>query len=554
MLIIRKSHLAVKTFIKTLSLFLLITQICFAQWYAQNSGTTKNLNSVHFIDANTGWAVGESGTIIKTTNSGVTWLNQTSGTNHKLLDVQFKNINLGLAAGGTGEFWNPDSVILLKTTDGGLNWIKQLSIKGKFYDVCYTDEYNGHLVGSGEDIFGHIRPIYLKTTDGGNTWMTQYYNENFMSAVDFIDNNTGWLVEIIWGGFGCYGSVIRKTMDGGMNWEVKDTNYALYKIKSLNSDFIYGIGSTSLCELCPLISNLARTSDGGATWTQELVNGLYTRNGLNDISISSLNVLTAVGFWDSTYWGDLYGNVLRSTDSGNTWSMQIFTSTEMLNGVSFIDDYTGWIVGNNGIIFKTTNGGVPVELTSFTATLLGNEVILNWSTATEINNQGFEILRFAQDDSEWQTIGFVPGFGTTTEPKSYSYIDSKVSTGKYTYRLKQIDFDGSYEYSQEVEVEVIAPLVFSLEQNYPNPFNPSTVIGYHLPVSGDVTLKVFDIIGNEIVKLVDEYKPVGRYEVEFSANGGSASSGNAINLPNGVYFYQLKAGNYTDTKKMILLK
>ena len=452
-----KSRTAGKTFIQNLFFFLMVTQICFGQWYQQNSGTTKNLHAVQFINSNTGWVVGDSGTILKTIDGGFNWNIQTSGTNHSLLDVQFESTNLGWAAGGTGEFWNPDSAILLKTINGGLTWVRLLSIKGKFYDVCFTDEYNGHLVGSGEDIFGQIRPIYLRTTDGGNAWISQYYNENFLSTVDFIDNNTGWLVEIIYGGFGCYRSVIRKTIDGGMNWEIQDTNYAVYKIKSLNSDFICGIGSTSLGELSPPISNLARTYDGGANWTDELINGMYNRNGLNDISISSINVLTAVGFWDSTYYGDLYGSVLRSTDSGNTWSMQTFNQTEMLNGISFVGDYTGWIVGNNGTILHTTNGGV-------------------------------------------------------------SFVEEE-----------QID-------------EV--PSEFLLSQNYPNPFNPSTKIKYSVPQPSQVQIKVFDVLGNEIETLVSEEKPTGTYEITW----------NAASLPSGVYFYQLQAGEFIQSKKMILIK
>jgi len=186
---------------------------------------------------------------------------------------------------------------------------------------------------------------------------------------------------------------------------------------------------------------------------------------------------------------------------------------------------------------------IPIELISFTATSDGKEVILNWSTATETNNSGFSIERKSAN-SEYSEIGFVPGFGTTTEPKSYSYTDTEVSSGKYTYRLKQIDFDGTFEYSPEVEVEVSAPLKFSLEQNYPNPFNPSTVISYQLPIGGNVTIKVYDILGNEVATLVYEYKPAGRYEVEF----------NPSSLPSGVYFYQLRAGDFVQTKKMVLMK
>jgi len=196
---------------------------------------------------------------------------------------------------------------------------------------------------------------------------------------------------------------------------------------------------------------------------------------------------------------------------------------------------------------------VPVELTSFTIISSGEEIILNWSTATELNNQGFDIER-SKDNVSFSKIGFVPGFGTTTEPKSYSYTDSKVSLGKYTYRLKQIDFDGSYEYSQEVEVEVASPLEFSLKQNFPNPFNPSTVIGYQLPISSNVTLKVFDILGNEIAILVNDYKLAGKYEVEFNAAELSGSVSAKGGYASGVYFYQLNASNYIDTKKMILLR
>ena len=116
----------------------------------------------------------------------------------------------------------------------------------------------------------------------------------------------------------------------------------------------------------------------------------------------------------------------------------------------------------------------PVELVSFNAVLIDNDVQLSWATATETNNSGFEILRKAQNDQTWGTIGFVPGFGTTTEPKSYSFTDEDVTTGIYKYRLKQIDFDGTFEYSNEIEVSVdFTPKEFVLYQNYPNPFNPN---------------------------------------------------------------------------------
>ena len=186
---------------------------------------------------------------------------------------------------------------------------------------------------------------------------------------------------------------------------------------------------------------------------------------------------------------------------------------------------------------------VPVELTSFTVSDNNNVVVLNWITASETNNQGFEVQRKAKD-CEFEKIGYVPGFGTTTETISYSFTDSKVSAGIYAYRLKQIDFDGSFEYSDEVEVEVSTPLVFSLEQNYPNPFNPSTTIEFTLPQKEFVSLLIYDVLGNEVATLVNEEKASGSYEVLFDA----------AELVSGVYIYSLRTGSFIQTRKMILMK
>ena len=210
---------------------------------------------------------------------------------------------------------------------------------------------------------------------------------------------------------------------------------------------------------------------------------------------------------------------------------------------------------------------IPVELISFTAEVVNNEVKLNWQTATEKNNSGFEVQRLQYYNieklQEWEAVAFIPGSGTTTEPKVYSFIDDLSLTPNLTllYRLKQIDFDGSFRFLDIIEVEVTAPNVFSLEQNYPNPFNPTTKIKFTIPfvethrdASLLITLKVFDILGNEIATLVNEEKPPGSYEIEFSAKGGSTSGGKAHSLASGIYFYTLSSGNFLSTKKMILLR
>ena len=218
---------------------------------------------------------------------------------------------------------------------------------------------------------------------------------------------------------------------------------------------------------------------------------------------------------------------------------------------------------------------IPVELISFTADINGNSVFLNWQTATETNNRGFEIERTSPHPSTlpdrqagyqgeggeagrcWEMIGFIPGNGTTTEPTSYSFTENGVTSGVYQYRLKQIDFDGSFKYSDIVEVKLQAPSEFSLEQNYPNPFNPSTKIKYEIAERGFVTIKIYDILGNEIETLVNEEKPAGTYEVEFTGHSDEGQ-----NLVSGVYFYQLRiSGPETSsghtivrTNKMLLMK
>ena len=186
---------------------------------------------------------------------------------------------------------------------------------------------------------------------------------------------------------------------------------------------------------------------------------------------------------------------------------------------------------------------IPVELASFTASANNNSVELNWSTATELNNSGFEVER-AFLGSEFEKIGFVSGYGTSTETHSYSFVDQSLAVGSYAYRLKQVDLDGSYEYSNVVNVDVTNPVEFELSQNYPNPFNPSTTIKFAIPEATLVTLKVFNALGEEVALLVDRIMESGIHEVNFEAVG----------LNSGMYFYRIQAGDFTQVKKMTLLK
>jgi len=219
-----------------------------------------------------------------------------------------------------------------------------------------------------------------------------------------------------------------------------------------------------------------------------------------------------------------------------------------------VNELIGYAAG--GILLKTINGGLPVELFSFSAECVDNDVLLSWTTASETNNKGFEVERSIKNSKlkikSFEPIGFVNGKGTSTELNYYSFKDENLSPGKYLYRLKQIDFDGDFEYSNEIEVEIGLPDKFELYQNYPNPFNPTTKIRYSIPFVEthggasvqNILLNVYDVLGNEITTLVNEEKPPGVYEVEFDGS----------KLSSGVYFYQLRAGSVVNNKKMIYLR
>jgi hypothetical protein len=199
---------------------------------------------------------------------------------------------------------------------------------------------------------------------------------------------------------------------------------------------------------------------------------------------------------------------------------------------------------NISVFINRADFPLPVELISFTGIAEGQNVNLKWSTAEELNNKGFEIERNSFGIG-WKKIGFTEGQGTTNNITQYSFRDNGLNTGAYSYRLKQIDYNGNYKYySLANEVMIGIPVKFSLEQNYPNPFNPETKINYELPKSRFITLKIYDMTGREVMQLVNNIQEAGFYSVKFTG----------LNLSSGIYFYRLTAENFTAVKKMILIK
>jgi len=261
-----------------------------------------------------------------------------------------------------------------------------------------------------------------------------------------------------------------------------------------------------------------------------------------------------------TYWLSVQCNMDLLTGGQWGWTEQLpnFNYSAWRNPLGgFGTQCSNWGYRVNGcqvgsgpyhdLSFRINGVTLPVELISFTARFVEGVLELNWMTTTETNNQGFEIQ--SSTGGEFETIAFVEGHGTTTEPQAYSFTDTNLSEGKYSYRLKQVDFDGSFTYSQVIEVEVEGPKVFALSQNYPNPFNPSTMIAFKLAVDSKVSLKVFDVLGQEVASLLNGNLAAGSHQVNFDASS----------LNSGVYMYRIEASgidgtNFVDVKKMILTK
>jgi len=221
------------------------------------------------------------------------------------------------------------------------------------------------------------------------------------------------------------------------------------------------------------------------------------------------------------------------------------TTVEVQSGADICADSIS--IGGSYLGSGTKCGGIlPVELASMIAKAVGRDVVVSWLTVTETNTFGFELQRKPVADANWQSIGFVPGAGTSSSPKDYSFTDRNLASGRYDYRIKQMSKDGSFTYTAGQEVDAAAaPKLLTLSQNYPNPFNPTTTIEFTLARDGHVLLDVYDIEGREIATLVDEEKNAGNYyQVIFDAG----------RFGSGTYFFRLNAGGLTITRKMVVLK
>ncbi len=270
------------------------------------------------------------------------------------------------------------------------------------------------------------------------------------------------------------------------------------------------------------------------------IRGIITDNNSNTIR-AKVEVLNHDADSSFVYSDSINGDYYRLINEGNY--------TLIISAPGFLTDTINNVVVVNYqptiLNVQLTPISVPVELVSFNAVINKNNVNLFWITATETNNKGFEVQKKTENNDQWKVIGFVPGNGSSANKSFYTYTDENIQIGNYFYRLKQIDFNGTVEFSKQVSINCLnIPDQYSLLQNFPNPFNPSTVILYSIPQKSFVTLNIYNSLGQKISSFVNRFQPAGKYEITFSA----------LNYASGIYFYELKTDNYSITKKMVLAK
>jgi photosystem II stability/assembly factor-like uncharacterized protein len=505
---------------------------------------------------------GDFGIVAKSTDNGLTWSSNNFLLNTNILfDVELAPGTNNLFA--VGRQYSIGTRQVFYSADYGTNWTtKDLGIDMNASSICMVNSQIGYISGTNCQV--------LKTTDGGVNWfaVTQpTAGTNDIYTIDFVDENTGW----VFINFSAVtGGSIFKTTNGGTSWTQQGSNitYSIYSADMVDANIGYlSVNSSG--------QPIYKTTNGGTNWFS--VTTPLTGN------IKCVKAVDAI----TVYIGASFGTVrmAKTTNGGTNWTPVTLPVSFDVSSIDFMDTDTGYVSGNTTtVVCRTTNGGsswtfenlhlptlvgvkvlpndiaftlgtfgsilrydphgfVPVELISFNSSVSGNEVTLKWITATELNNSGFEIEK-RSSSGDWQKIGFVAGSGTTTENRSYIFTDNALDPGTYYYRLKQIDYDGSFEYSDEIEIEVAVPFEFALEQNYPNPFNPTTKIKYSVPNDVLVNIAVYNVLGEKVADLVNTIQKTGNYEINFNAN----------ELATGLYLYRMEAGQFVSVKKMLLLK
>ena len=492
-------------------------------WTQKYSGV-EELLSIYFPDSTKGYAVGKNGTALYTTNGGENWNAGTSNSPFDLNKVKGKNNQLvGFAAGVGGD--------LLKTTDGGKTWKEILILDAHLSSTLESVKFLDENIG-----FVSNKNYILKTTDGGESWHTLDVpsGNQIFNNLTFTDNNKGVVL--------ANHNDILRTTDGGNSWvKVLDLESGrLSCIHHSGGDNLFAGGSEG---------KILKSSNGGANWQE-------VSTIISSMTITSITDNKSGNLFLTANTSSSLNAIYKSTNGGLDWT-PIHTGDKHLNSITFLNSTVGIAVGP-GFVLRTSDGGNTWTETNLDNTTLnkalniGNSIYaIGWlGSIYKSTDQG---LTWNKHESNTNIELKAASFTTSSSFKNDLFIESTISeigwiVGENGIILKTED-GGEGGVIINVKDDFIIfnqPSAFLLYQNYPNPFNPNTTIKFSLSKDGITTLKIYDILGREIATLVNEPKQAGEYQVEFNANKYGLSSG--------VYFYQLKFGNFTLTKKFVMIK
>lgn len=530
------------------------------QWneWIINPKIYNGLWDICFVDKKNGFIIGDNSDFLKTTDGGMIWQHQIPSDKYQFYSVFFTDSTTGWIVGG--DYYG----FILKTSDGGQTWVEQdYNIVGHLYKIRFSDKNNGWIVGQ----FGMI----YRTTDGGNTWVAQKDEKFDFRSTYFVDENNGW-------GVGERG-IIFHTEDGGSNW------YKQNQSDSLLLASVYATDDRNVFTVGALLTGvppepafykdgvILRSTDGGQTWERKTYNKLSWSS-----SITFVN--------DSIGWitGDK-GTLLKTMDRGNTWhkiALDISLANATLGRIQFIDKNVGWIGG----ILKTIDGGGSWKAQTIPLSFLNSFYFINadvgWAVGTYDGEKN--IVKTTDGGSSWtpcgttspgynfsihfvnETKGWISGYEYLTQKSiiinttdggnswndqkspaanliSIYFINENIGWAVGDGILKTTT-GGVVSVEQKEEFGNKIPQQMKLFQNYPNPFNSSTIFHYRLSKSGFVSLKVYDLLGRSVSTVVEKWLPEGDYEVNWTANG----------LPSGLYFCRLRVGEFSETRKTILIR
>ena len=507
-------------------------------WYHQEHPMEQStaLNSIFFLDENTGWAVGregETGIIFNTSDGGDTWNVQLMFDEYsvnRFKSVHFVDEDHGWVVGRR----NNNLGLILYTNDGGNTWADLSTDDQHMFSVFFTDQLNGWIICYS----GGQNSSLLRTQDGGQTWSSIPFSGLGwlqLTEVHFTDSETGWAGGYVVG----EGGIILHTSDGGESWTTQADNLErdLRSIYFVDSNNGWAVGDGG---------RIYHTDNGGLNW-QNQANQELTTTSLRSVSFADTNTGWAVG-------GSSMYTFLRTDDGGDNWYVYETGWTMEPYSVFFIDHETGWVAGSGStnIMHYTQKiyPGVP-ELTSpadQATDVNPYPVTFEWQSSDDADFYQFQLSRSSDFSSGTESVDDITVTQYTRDSDLFHHTEyfwrvrakNSMAESEWSDAFTFTSGDGT---STSIESNGI-PEEFTLSQNYPNPFNPSTVIRYEIPVNSEVKLEVFNLFGQRVATLVNDHVTAGAHEVIFDGS----------NLASGVYIYRLATGDFMKTQKLTLIK